>query len=199
MQLHSDEIAVERTGWSSDGNEGVPRGRCRTGRTPTTAGRRAPSAADGQGPAPRRGGRPAAVLHVEDLQAGDGQGHPEGGRRPCADPASTTSRATPSARCSCAWCGRVARRAGGRRTPTASQPERFFLDEPGRYAALETDAVALRSFDFGDPARPAADPGLHAGCPLGAAATPLGAGDRAAGRAAAAAPGRLRGARTRCG
>jgi transcriptional regulator with XRE-family HTH domain len=26
-------------------------------------------------------------------------------------------------------------------------PERFFLDEPGRYAALETDAVALRSFD----------------------------------------------------
>jgi transcriptional regulator with XRE-family HTH domain len=27
--------------------------------------------------------------------------------------------------------------------------ERFFLDEPGRYAALETDAVALRSFDFG--------------------------------------------------
>jgi transcriptional regulator with XRE-family HTH domain len=29
------------------------------------------------------------------------------------------------------------------------QPERFFLDEPGRYAALETDAVALRSFDFG--------------------------------------------------
>ena len=28
-------------------------------------------------------------------------------------------------------------------------PERFFLDEPGRYAALETDAVALRSFDFG--------------------------------------------------
>jgi transcriptional regulator with XRE-family HTH domain len=29
------------------------------------------------------------------------------------------------------------------------QPERFFLDAPGRYAALETDAVALRSFDFG--------------------------------------------------
>jgi transcriptional regulator with XRE-family HTH domain len=29
------------------------------------------------------------------------------------------------------------------------QPERFFLDEPGRYAALETDAVALQSFDFG--------------------------------------------------
>lgn len=29
------------------------------------------------------------------------------------------------------------------------QSERFFLDEPGRYAALETDAVALRSFDFG--------------------------------------------------
>ena len=28
-------------------------------------------------------------------------------------------------------------------------PERFFLDEPGRYAALETDAVGLRSFDFG--------------------------------------------------
>jgi transcriptional regulator with XRE-family HTH domain len=28
-------------------------------------------------------------------------------------------------------------------------PERFFLDAPGRYAALETDAVALRSFDFG--------------------------------------------------
>ena len=28
-------------------------------------------------------------------------------------------------------------------------PERFFLDEPGRYAALETDAVSLRSFDFG--------------------------------------------------
>ncbi len=29
------------------------------------------------------------------------------------------------------------------------QPERFFLDVPGRYAALETDAVALRSFDLG--------------------------------------------------
>jgi transcriptional regulator with XRE-family HTH domain len=29
------------------------------------------------------------------------------------------------------------------------QPERFFLDAPGRYPALETDAVALRSFDFG--------------------------------------------------
>jgi transcriptional regulator with XRE-family HTH domain len=29
------------------------------------------------------------------------------------------------------------------------QSERFFLDEPGRYAALETDAVALRTFDFG--------------------------------------------------
>jgi transcriptional regulator with XRE-family HTH domain len=28
-------------------------------------------------------------------------------------------------------------------------PERFFLDAPGRYAALETDAVSLRSFDFG--------------------------------------------------
>jgi transcriptional regulator with XRE-family HTH domain len=28
-------------------------------------------------------------------------------------------------------------------------PERFFLDAPGRYAALETDAVALRSFDIG--------------------------------------------------
>jgi transcriptional regulator with XRE-family HTH domain len=28
-------------------------------------------------------------------------------------------------------------------------PERFFLDAPGRYAALETDAVAVRSFDFG--------------------------------------------------
>jgi len=28
-------------------------------------------------------------------------------------------------------------------------PERFFLDAPGRYAALETDAVALYSFDFG--------------------------------------------------
>ncbi len=28
-------------------------------------------------------------------------------------------------------------------------PERFFLEAPGRYAALETDAVALRSFDFG--------------------------------------------------
>lgn len=28
-------------------------------------------------------------------------------------------------------------------------PERFFLDAPGHYAALETDAVALRSFDFG--------------------------------------------------
>jgi transcriptional regulator with XRE-family HTH domain len=27
--------------------------------------------------------------------------------------------------------------------------ERFFLDEPGRYAALEDDAVALRSFDYG--------------------------------------------------
>jgi transcriptional regulator with XRE-family HTH domain len=27
--------------------------------------------------------------------------------------------------------------------------ERFFLDAPGRYAALETDAVALRSFDAG--------------------------------------------------
>ena len=26
-------------------------------------------------------------------------------------------------------------------------PERFFLDAPGRYAALETDAVGLRSFD----------------------------------------------------
>ena len=51
-----------------------------------TAGCRAPSAADGQGPAPRRGGRPVAVLHVEDLPAGDGEGHPEGGGRPCADP-----------------------------------------------------------------------------------------------------------------
>jgi len=29
------------------------------------------------------------------------------------------------------------------------QPERFFLDAPGRYPALETDAVALHSFDFG--------------------------------------------------
>jgi len=29
------------------------------------------------------------------------------------------------------------------------QSERFFLDEPGRYAALETDAAALRTFDFG--------------------------------------------------
>ena len=28
-------------------------------------------------------------------------------------------------------------------------PERFFLDAPGHYAALETDATALRSFDFG--------------------------------------------------
>ena len=28
-------------------------------------------------------------------------------------------------------------------------PERFFLDAPGRYAALETDAVALHSFDAG--------------------------------------------------
>jgi transcriptional regulator with XRE-family HTH domain len=28
------------------------------------------------------------------------------------------------------------------------QPERFFLDAPGRYAALETDAVGLRSFDL---------------------------------------------------
>ena len=28
------------------------------------------------------------------------------------------------------------------------QPEKFFLDEPGRYAALETDAVALRAFDL---------------------------------------------------
>jgi transcriptional regulator with XRE-family HTH domain len=28
-------------------------------------------------------------------------------------------------------------------------PERFFLDAPGRHAALESDAVALRSFDFG--------------------------------------------------
>ena len=27
--------------------------------------------------------------------------------------------------------------------------ERFFLDVPGRYLALETDAIALRSFDFG--------------------------------------------------
>lgn len=27
-------------------------------------------------------------------------------------------------------------------------PERFFLDQPGRYAALETDAVGLRSFDL---------------------------------------------------
>lgn len=27
-------------------------------------------------------------------------------------------------------------------------PERFFLDAPGRYAALETDAVALRAFDL---------------------------------------------------
>ena len=27
-------------------------------------------------------------------------------------------------------------------------PERFFLDAPGRYAALETDAVGLRSFDL---------------------------------------------------
>lgn len=27
--------------------------------------------------------------------------------------------------------------------------ERFFLDEPGRYPALENDAVALRSFDYG--------------------------------------------------
>ena len=29
------------------------------------------------------------------------------------------------------------------------QPERFFLDGPGRYAALETDATGLRSFDYG--------------------------------------------------
>jgi transcriptional regulator with XRE-family HTH domain len=29
------------------------------------------------------------------------------------------------------------------------QSERFFLDAPGRYPALETDAVALRSFDLG--------------------------------------------------
>jgi len=29
------------------------------------------------------------------------------------------------------------------------QPERFFLDVPGRYLALETEAVAVRSFDFG--------------------------------------------------
>jgi len=29
------------------------------------------------------------------------------------------------------------------------QPERFFLDAAERYLALETDAVALRSFDFG--------------------------------------------------
>lgn len=29
------------------------------------------------------------------------------------------------------------------------QPERFFLDAPGRYPALETDAVGLRSFDVG--------------------------------------------------
>jgi transcriptional regulator with XRE-family HTH domain len=28
-------------------------------------------------------------------------------------------------------------------------PERFFLDAPGHYAALETDATALLSFDFG--------------------------------------------------
>ena len=28
-------------------------------------------------------------------------------------------------------------------------PERFFLDVPGRYAALETDAVALRTVDVG--------------------------------------------------
>jgi hypothetical protein len=28
------------------------------------------------------------------------------------------------------------------------QPERFFLDAPGRYAALETDAVGLRAFDL---------------------------------------------------
>lgn len=28
-------------------------------------------------------------------------------------------------------------------------PDRFFLDAPGHYAALETDATALRSFDFG--------------------------------------------------
>jgi transcriptional regulator with XRE-family HTH domain len=28
-------------------------------------------------------------------------------------------------------------------------PDRFFLDAPGHYAALETDAVALQSFDFG--------------------------------------------------
>ena len=28
-------------------------------------------------------------------------------------------------------------------------PERFFLDAPGRYAALETDAVGLCTFDFG--------------------------------------------------
>jgi transcriptional regulator with XRE-family HTH domain len=27
-------------------------------------------------------------------------------------------------------------------------PERYFLDAPGRYAALENDAVALRSFDY---------------------------------------------------
>jgi hypothetical protein len=29
------------------------------------------------------------------------------------------------------------------------QPDRFFFDVTGRYPALETDAVALRSFDFG--------------------------------------------------
>ena len=28
------------------------------------------------------------------------------------------------------------------------QPEKFFLDAPGRYAALETDAVGLRAFDL---------------------------------------------------
>ena len=37
-------------------------------------------------------------------------------------------------------------------------PDPFFLDVRARYTALETDAVALRTFDVGGPARTAADP-----------------------------------------
>ena len=172
----------------------MPRGRCRTGRTPKTAGCRAPSAADGQGPAPRRGRRPAAVLHVEDLQAGDGEGHPEGGRRPCADPhlrrhGRYRARDAPAPGAGESHGGLVGVvhrwRAAREVLPRRAGSLRRARDRRGG-----ATVVRLRR-----PSRPASGPRLLQGCPLGAVATPLGAGDRAVGRAASAAPGSAPGPR----
>ena len=50
----------------------------------------------------------------------------------------------------------------GARYTEGVQPERHFLDAPGRYASLENDAIGGALLRPDDRARPAADRGLHA-------------------------------------